>query len=234
MITAVVGDIHGRYRVVDKVLDSYEHVVFVGDFMDSWYEPSEHQIRALVAAMEADNAQVLLGNHEASYLGPDHRCSGWDARTQQKFNQLRYTVDSFYRIVSIGPGVFVTHAGISLDWLRHVTGLPMVEVLELNHDQIFSAVNDCSFDTFSIVGKTRGGYYPFGGPLWCDWTDFQPIPGLTQIMGHTERRPGKNKGILIKRRNGNNYNIDCLGTAGLILEYDSNTGARTFRDVEEL
>lgn len=36
------------------------------------------------------------------------------------------------------------------------------------------------------AGSARGGPEPVGGVTWCDWDqEFEPTPGLHQIVGHT-------------------------------------------------
>jgi hypothetical protein len=69
-------------------------------------------------------------------------------------------------------------------------------------------------ERFNDIGYARGGSSPFGGLYWCDWfREFEPVPGVKQIVGHTGYRPvpkdlsDHEMGILEKE---GNYNVDCL------------------------
>ena len=61
---------------------------------------------------------------------------------------------------------------------------------------------------------------PMGGLLWCDWhTDFIPVPGLNQVVGHTASfaqkawKDGLRVGNL-RCKGGNSWNVDCMGREG--------------------
>ena len=48
MKTIIVGDLHGRYEIAEKVLASGHNVVFVGDYVDSRENRSvEDQIKTI-------------------------------------------------------------------------------------------------------------------------------------------------------------------------------------------
>ena len=50
------------------------------------------------------------------------------------------------------------------------------------------------------AGEDRGGAQYFGGPLWMDWDNLMPIPGINQIVGHTPDSAVRKK-ITRKSRN---------------------------------
>ena len=40
-------------------------------------------------------------------------------------------------------------------------------------------------ETLYSISSTRGGRDEYGGILWCDEREFEDIPGVQQIFGHT-------------------------------------------------
>ena len=52
----------------------------------------------------------------------------------------------------------------------------------------------------SGAGEDRDGVQRIGGPLWMDWDNLMPIPGLNQIVGHTPDSAVRKK-ITRKSRN---------------------------------
>ncbi|NIU00684.1 MAG: hypothetical protein GWN01_07025, partial [Nitrosopumilaceae archaeon] len=49
----------------------------------------------------------------------------------------------------------------------------------------------------------RGGMDAYGGIVWCDYDEFEPIPGVKQIFGHTADQ-------VPKRYNNENICIDTF------------------------
>jgi hypothetical protein len=65
---------------------------------------------------------------------------------------------------------------------------------------------------FWSVGMARGGFTPVGGLLWCDWSrEFQPVPGLNQVMGHTPARTFRT----IRGMTSENWCIDVSNMTGI-------------------
>jgi len=186
--TVVVGDIHGQYEIVDKVVALGMPTVFVGDFLDSWTRSPEDCVRAMTTALSAPNTTVLYGNHERSYLNLHMRCSGHRDRTQVYVNHLRHSMQDTMEHYVRAEGFLISHAGIS-QRLLDATDETLEEYL--------------SAGAFDQIGRSRGGYAPSGGLYWCDWDmDFVPVEGTSQIVGHT-------RGDGVRELEGN-YCIDCL------------------------
>jgi hypothetical protein len=203
MKTMVVGDIHGRIHTVEAALNSGYPVIFVGDYLDSFTAKPVQQIQALKLVIEAvkdGRAQALIGNHEVSYIDPMQRCSGWNPSTQMGVDQLmadsrvtdpetfqaKYDTD-LLKYYTYCEGFLITHAGVSRT------------LLESRSQNLAEYLNG---GDYLQISRYRGGYQPVGGLLWCDWREFEPIPGIKQIVGHTS-------GKTIREKDGN-YCIDCL------------------------
>ena len=61
------------------------------------------------------------------------------------------------------------------------------------------------------AGRNRGGAENVGGLLWCDFNEFEPIPGIQQVFGHTP----KFSGGLRKGQGSLNWSIDTANTNGV-------------------
>jgi len=201
----VVGDIHGKYEIVLEALKHLNncHVIFVGDFLDSFDRKVTDQMFALQMAMGAarkhENCHVIMGNHELQYVDRKMRCSGYEYETQHLFDR---SVDpsEFNDYVYFGD-VLISHAGVSQG---------LLDYKDITLEQYLEA------GSFLQIGHTRGGRDYIGGLHWCDWwTEFEPTDDVPQVVGHSSFRPeGANKGIVYM---GNACNIDCLDRVRQVL-----------------
>lgn len=191
MKTLVVGDIHGQYELVEKVLDLKMPTVFVGDFMDSFTRSTQDCVRSLMAALDAshnrDDVTVLFGNHERSYIDQHMVCSGYSNTTQSYISLLKPILEREMKHYTYAEGFLISHAGVSQ---RLLDGLDR------------TLPDYLGMGEFDQIGGYRGGVSPCGGLYWCDWNvEFEPLD-QPQIVGHT-----RGEGV---RQNGNSYCIDCL------------------------
>lgn len=198
MGTIIVGDLHGQWEIADKVLNSLNDIVFVGDYLDSFTRTPEDQIRTLSIVLDAieeepDRVKGLVGNHEMSYLQPKiHRCGGWKPETDYMFRHLRSRVTMLLEPYTWVEDHLITHAGVS------------ALLVGEDEEDLEKYLEE---GDYSQIGKFRGGFNRCGGIFWCDWNkEFIPIEGVKQVMGHT-----RGKGI---RSTGDpqckSYCIDCL------------------------
>ncbi len=194
----VVGDLHGRYEIVEQVLNADEYkVLFIGDYLDSFTRSITeqlHTINLVLGAIRKEPERVfgLKGNHELSYVDPRMRCSGYSYELQNKIN---YTVDMEPLLDYMWVGDYlVSHAGIS-QRLLDAENLTLEQYLEAGD--------------YNQIGRARGGRDAIGGLYWCDWwQEFEPIEDVPQVVGHSNYRPvHANLGVTFK---GKSCNIDCL------------------------
>ncbi len=228
-----LGDTHGKLELVEALLsDAFKgyHKVFVGDYVDSFDRSSEAQIQIvrllLNSVTSRGDVTALIGNHELSYLRAGMECSGRRSNTAYSMTHLKTNIlRHFKRHLYVTDDILVTHAGATYQNFEDKTFLKMN--LEQDSDILYR------------IGRSRGGWSTAGGIFWCDyWEEFQPIKGLTQIVGHTSYRPfvkkdGKHcidKGIVLK---DGCYNIDCLDRVTEALTYDSETGVFMIIDFME-
>jgi hypothetical protein len=224
MKTLVVGDIHGDINIVEKALSFKECVIFVGDFLDSFYESVEDQIECLMKVIEATEKEPgrvmsCLGNHELSYLDSRMQASGWNPATSAHVLHLSSRIRKSLKNYIWHKNFLISHAGVSNRSLEYYE-------MDLNAYLESSHIND--------IGRARGGSSNTGGIFWCDWwKEFEPIPRVNQIVGHSSYRPlvqhtipgqySEKEGIVVKKgENSVNYNIDCLLSHDKVLLLDEN------------
>lgn len=203
METIVVGDLHGDVATVNKALEFPGNVVFVGDYLDSFQHSVEDQITVLTTVLNAaekepERVTGLLGNHELSYIKEGMQCSGFKGATHAHVIHLENRMHKTLKTHTWVNKWLVTHAGLSNKMLYR--GLTVEEYLEGG--------------SYYDIGRSRGGPSLVGGIFWCDWwQDFEPVPGLNQVVGHSSFRPEAHfdKGIVSKGKGSSlSYNIDCL------------------------
>lgn len=206
--TLIVGDLHGRYEIAEKAL-SYSNemdIVFVGDYLDSYDRTNADQLLTLelvVEAVKEEKAVALFGNHELSYLDSSMRCSGYSRNKEALFLPKLKEAESLFKYYYWLGDILITHAGVSAHYLNEDFSKENINTF-LEHPK-----------SSRYIGYARGGLSPVGGYLWCDfWREMEPVPNLTQIVGHSGWRPKEVQGIgiyeLLGKEGGSVWNVDCF------------------------
>jgi len=201
----IVGDLHGCVEVVGMALAASEkekaELIFVGDYVDSFSASKDSQVSTVVQILdlvEQGRARALIGNHEMSYLDTTKKCSGWNEYMYSMMTHLRGQIwSNFETHIWLEDSTLITHAGLTNAILEPGSTLEDIKQGLLEEKWLYQ------------VGYSRGGNSPVGGILWSDWyRDFDTIPGLTQIFGHSRPRGGDNASIF--RRKGLSTCIDVI------------------------
>jgi len=217
-----VGDIHGDINAMKRIMDIAmdETVVFVGDFLDSFTFNIREQLECIDYAIylaETNQAIVLQGNHELSYISPDRfRCGGHNGVTQALINtenrvsrMERYFKKYFY---VKEHNLLATHAGLSNTLVKQYK-LDTTDIKGMIERLLILPTDECPLYN---IGISRWGHDKCGGIFWSDWVnDHKPVPDLIQIVGHTPRINIENKGT--------DYCVDCLQSKYEYLHYNENT-----------
>jgi hypothetical protein len=112
---------------VAELLEHYDKVVFLGDYVDNWNTPAYKSIgawKALHMLMQShpDKVHAVIGNHDYSYIHPEiaGRSSGWnpDTFTALTFPENKYLKEWLLSLpVTIElDGVTFSHAGVTEQW----------------------------------------------------------------------------------------------------------------------
>lgn len=219
-----IGDIHGKVEVVKEALALDGFKIFTGDFVDSFNRTTSEYgscLRLVLDAIDAGTCRAVYGNHELSYIFPaQHKCSGNNWSTNQLIRAFGAEIrEKFESHIWLENTVLVTHAGLTNQlWNSH--GLTFD-----NLDKTLSEWWDDLFSPMHWVGYARGGRNDYGGTFWCDYNiEFQPVPGLIQVFGHT---PGTDI-----RKIDENYCIDCLDRATKFLGLEINPEMHAVREIQ--
>lgn len=195
-----IGDIHGRnyWKIID--INKIDLIVFVGDYVDSFFYTDQEILANLLDIIQLkkdypDKVILILGNHDIQYyfLNEGFGCSGFrptmGASLKHVFNENR---ELFQAAHQIGNTIW-SHAGISNGWFEY-NRLIIEEVAAkfetkdladtLNH---MLRMNYRYNGVLHQVGRTRSGYYPYGGITWADRSETREnyLNGYHQIVGHT-------------------------------------------------
>lgn len=123
MKTIIIGDIHGRNiwkEIVSK--ESYDRVIFVGDYFDSFNIPGIEQIhnfKEICQFARDSNKEVILlvGNHELHYMHIGEKYQGFQATLQFDISSIIYQNLDLLGMIYQFDNVIVTHAGVSPIWM---------------------------------------------------------------------------------------------------------------------
>lgn len=151
--------------------------------------------------MEPDRVTLLLGNHMLHYVGlSNDRCRlDWNNRIEI-YNILKENQPLFLNAFRWGNTLF-THAGVTKGWLEQCgcEEDPETIINVLNNKIEFSngyltspsvlGLGD-SLHPIGDIGRSRGGYAPYGSPAWADISEMLHgsafKDSLTQIFGHSQ------------------------------------------------
>jgi predicted MPP superfamily phosphohydrolase len=194
------GDIHGRtdWKKIDVNL--YDLIVFVGDYVDSFYVSDVEMLSNLKDIIQLkldypDKVVLLLGNHDIQYffLNEGYGCSGYRPTMASVLSYLFKENKGLFKAAHQVGNTIWSHAGISKGWY------------DWNKDKIDEVA--AKFETKDLaetlnnmlkmnrnyngvlhqVGRKRGGRYQFGGITWADRDETKNdyLEGYHQIVGHT-------------------------------------------------
>lgn len=201
MKTLVVGDLHTKYNILDRVIQlskDYDRVVFLGDYVDDWNTVPEASHNLLIGLKEFYENNIgkvilLLGNHDLSeWVGDNFRCSGFNPQSHLLVNGFFARFEMIFKVAHYEQGYLFTHAGVTEGWKNKYlpdcdTGAQIAD--KLNWAYRHWGENDEAEKIFlglSGVGFMRNGW-DVPSPVWADINELlqDPIPELNQIVGHS-------------------------------------------------
>jgi len=213
MQTLIVPDIHNKIDKVDKIIQhvDVERIIFLGDYFDDFGDTpldAERTAYWLKDSLSKPNRVHLVGNHDLAVMidNPVTWCSGY---TKQKSKAINRILNSYHwrqlKYYHKMDGWLLSHAGISAKFVKYFQdNLNKNNIIKFLDHQIkigLERIKKKESSYFFGAGYCRGGQFPCGGILWCDFNqEFEPIKGVKQIFGHT---------IIDKpRKKGNSWCLD--------------------------
>ena len=128
MKVLAVGDIHQKDWILDrveKIIDNYDKIVFVGDYADDWKSAPEdriviwREIRSF-EARHSPKVKLVAGNHDYIYAHKEFAgmYSGWNAAAQLMLNSEKSLKEWILNLPLFQEidGVVYSHAGITDSW----------------------------------------------------------------------------------------------------------------------
>jgi predicted MPP superfamily phosphohydrolase len=223
--TISIGDIHGKDVWKEAIIhiDSFDKVIFVGDYVDSFDVTGVVQKHNLLEIIELkkqypNKVILLLGNHDVQYMHfPNYRCSGFQSVLSIDYTQIfRENRELFQAAYQIGNNIW-THAGIHIGWYNEYCKKYQELHPEMTLADILNHDYELNKPWIFVVGHLRGGRHNVGGPLWLDrrqlWN--KPILDYHQIVGHTRITDGSGF------KYNDNFNGDTSVTCIDLLEDES-------------
>ena len=244
----VFSDPHQNIDYVERLLrkENYDTVVCLGDWFDSFYCNSVHHVEQTCEFLKKwtfkDNFYTCIGNHDIQYLYDNNTtiCSGYE------ISKDRLIADCFGNFLAPIRNKFKWYIWID-DWLCSHAGIneyhfpPNLKITKPDltkwlNEQIFQAdLTLCNGGGHWLynAGQGRGGRSKIGGITWQDFdTEFQPIDGLKQLVGHSSHPTILNHYTdgSLEFTKSDNLDIDCHLTQYLLIQ-NTELKIKNFKDL---
>ncbi len=198
----IIPDIHLKYSRVDKIVNSEGHdkVLVMGDLFHDFHDTVDQNKKMAEWTKErlSDKKWIFIfGNHDCSHAYNNYlaRCSGWEEDKQIAVDLVLKDEDwdKFVWYYWLDNDSLVSHAGLTNPLAKKILHKkPKLEnvksLLEQEALKATKALKNRQSHWFFRAGRSRGGGQDFGGLNWCDWSEFEPIEGINQLVAHTPDR----------------------------------------------
>ncbi|MDR1683476.1 MAG: metallophosphoesterase [Candidatus Symbiothrix sp.] len=193
----IVPDIHGR-KFWEAALEYPGEVIFLGDYTDPYPQEGFSQEDAYKGLLKIidfkqqnlDRVTLLIGNHELHYFDKHFRASRFSSQYYEKYHSIlteELTKGLFQVCKQVDNYLFI-HAGITKGWYDQYQSIlqSLGNDLETRLNRLFIENKEAFFE----VSHYRGGFHPYGSPLWTDINELyyekEPFDReIIQIIGHT-------------------------------------------------
>ena len=195
-----ISDLHGRSVWENIDFDSYDHIIFLGDYTDSYTFDDETIFNNLSAIIDLKSQQpdrftLLIGNHDAQYMHfPQYGCSGFRIWAQPALTELFNQNKGLFQIAHQRGAYLFVHAGVTNKWLKRLIEKTEHEATVVTPEfDLAGLLNDVHQQSARFrnllfeVGPKRGGTHPHSGPVWADRSETMAdyLQGFHQVVGHT-------------------------------------------------
>lgn len=214
------------------ILQPYNNVIFLGDYFDDFNDTPQDVANAakwLKLSLQKPNRIHLTGTHDLWYRFPYNRFIAASGNTEAKMYAIRSILNqeewNKLYLYHYEQNFLLTHAGTHINLIseyvfKHknlfdkyivnkelqLSGQEIVDkIVKPATIEAIDRIKDGYSHPWLDAGVVRGEIQPVGGITWLDWRyEFKPIPGLNQIVGHTELKEPEEKYI----KTSINYNLD--------------------------
>lgn len=186
-----IGDTHGRDKWKQIIArETFDKVVFIGDYFDSWGLKFETQIDNFqeILAYKKENLErvvLLIGNHDFHYLSyAQEQYSGYqDKYAPQIGAVIQAAIDEGLLQVAFESDEFLfTHAGVTNTWVSKWISCDMDTVEQFINDTFLNQP-----EAFRFCGRDNTGDDITQSPMFVRPKSLclDGIQGYTQVVGHT-------------------------------------------------
>jgi len=217
-----IGDIHGienwsipTFGSMDRFYDyldgnctirypheSYDKIIFVGDYVDSFTLSNVeilHNLKNIIEFKKRFPNKVILltGNHDMQYMKSEVycQCSGFRAEAYNDLHILFKENKDLFQMAYQYEDWLWTHAGVTKMFLNNCIETmkhPSYRLYDVTKDMNIVELLQVMFDTNNpdiyCVGASSGGNSLMPSPVWARPEDLDNDPiHLNQIVGHTNR-----------------------------------------------
>lgn len=210
-----VPDVHGSHAwevVKTYPKESYDYIVFLGDYFDTWKNQWPDQGENFLAIcdfvrQDTEHRKMLIGNHDWSYLTMSIDGSLVSGHQSARSSKIRELLEQNLDIIDLAfeyDGWVFSHAGFSKTWVNYIKGFfhqlyddwPedkfTLSFLNTQWHKINHSDEDNKWIAFDELldwhGISDGGGDEITqGPLWIrPGSLLQDAYYRKQIVGHTE------------------------------------------------
>jgi len=183
----IIPDIHTDFVRAETMIrkEKADKIIFLGDYFDQFNDTLEvtHQVGTwLKKSLEDPNRIHLLGNHDLSYLNGNYGCAGYSEGKLWAIRNSKVNLTKLQDYCWAGDWL-CTHAGLTNNFYKAYkqNGESVNDFLQRysKDKELRPRLFNCS--------PARGGRDAYSGIVWCDYWEFQDIPQLKQIFGHTNK-----------------------------------------------
>ncbi len=198
----IIPDVHGRDFYEPMLQREWDHVIFLGDYLD----PYPHEGNTMTTALErmqhiieykltnGERVTLLTGNHDLHYSSPHAmmlpKCSRYDFLRAPEIEDLFATNRDLFSLAwetSIaGKRYMFSHAPVLQRWLSRHSDI----IAGFDADSLNAILYTFEGDRALVeVSSQRGGMSDCGSMVWADINEVVPgalPPAAYQIVGHTQ------------------------------------------------
>ncbi len=189
----VLGDTHGINSWKKIVNQTFDKVVFIGDYFDSFHVSAREQMQNFSDIIEfkkknLDKVVLLLGNHDYHYLeGSNEHYSGFQYYSCGQISDMVHNaLDKGYVDLCHVDGKYLfTHAGVTKTWAKANNIVSQNKDLNYSFKRLFKQ-NIKTFG-FNKNGRDNSGDDMCQGPLWVRPKSLEEdlFDSYVQVVGHT-------------------------------------------------
>jgi len=189
-----IGDIHGRDFWKDIQYEEMDHLVFIGDYFDSYNQeisPAD-EIRNFqeIVELKRENTEMvslLIGNHDYHYFeGINQRYERYQFGYETQIRQVLKEAMDVLQMCYVHNSAVFSHAGITKTWCYN-NGIDQSNLEQSINDKFLT--NKSAFDFLERLGDETGNHKA-QSPIWVrpEALLSDKLPGFNQVVGHTRQK----------------------------------------------